>query len=219
MKNVTKLKTAILALGLISGFSVINANAANEAKGIIRFSGKVTDQTCDFSDKNLPHEIVNLRPITKGDFEGINMPAKIGSSNFRIQAKGCKVPTDANGIQHKNIYIKFIPDLNNVDNSGYLLPHFTYEDSFTDGSREFEEGSTTKRKDILAEGVVLKISDKDDKSKYINLRDPNVFSKSQKITEESPSFDFTVEYFATRDPANIRPGKVTAKLEYVFDYN
>jgi len=217
MKNITKLKTAILALGLISGFSVINANATNEAKGIIRFIGKVTDQTCKVAIGDLNYVTVRLPDVTVSDFANKQEHEAIGTKDFSLQVENCIIPTDTNGIKHKNIQIKFTPDKQHVTEDGYLLSFPTYH------AADFPNGS--KSTDTFAEGIALRIRDRDISHKdarnshnYIHLKEDNIFSGSVAITNTTPSIPLVVEYVVT-DPQNISVGKVTSKLEYTFNYH
>lgn len=220
------MKKLILATALVAAFSsqvmavststvgntqpgkATDGSTPGANSGIVRFQGKVVDQTCTI-DGNSQDQIVVLDTVSKNRFTAAGDTAM--PTPFEIKLSGCTIPTAANG-KAKKVKARFA-SVQNVDTAhDYTLKNT--KDTATGGAANvniqlFNADGTTaispmKRVTTVTDGVPTHASQ--DGAKFEN------------ITTENQTLHYVAKYYATAPVANITTGEVESAVDFELTY-
>lgn len=221
------MKKLVLATALVAAFSsqvmaatthtsTVGGTAAGKAtdgstpganSGIVRFKGKVVDQTCTI-DGNSQDQIVVLDTVSKNRFTAAGDTAM--PTPFDIQLSGCSLPATAG--KATKVKARFA-SVRNVDTAhNYTLKNT--KDTATGGAANvniqlFNADGTTaispmKRVTTVTDGVPTHASQ--DGAKFEN------------ITTENQTLHYVAKYYATAPVANITTGEVESAVDFELTY-
>ncbi|KOQ96714.1 hypothetical protein ABW51_07215 [Haemophilus sp. C1] len=218
------MKKLILATALVAAFSsqvmaestsTVGGTTAGKAtdgstpganSGIVRFQGKVVDQTCTI-DGNSQDQIVVLDTVSKNRFTAANQTAM--PTPFEIKLSGCSVPPNAT--QAKKVKARFASAAN-VDTAH----NYTLRNTKTGGATAtnvniqlFNEDGTTaiypmRRKTILATATTPITHTAGDDAAFKN------------ITEQNQTLKYIAKYYST--DANVGVGEVESAVDFELTY-
>lgn len=219
------MKKLILATALVAAFSsqvmaatphtsTVGGTTAGKAtdgstpgtnSGIVRFKGKVVDQTCTI-DGDSQDQIVVLDTVSKNRFIAAGDTAM--PTPFEIKLIGCSLPTAANGKANK-VKARFA-SVRNVDTAH----EYTLKNTVTGGAANvniqlFNANGTTaispmKRVTTITDGVPTHKSL--DGAEFEN------------ITTENQTLHYVAKYYATAPVANITTGEVESAVDFELTY-
>ena len=218
------MKKLVLATALVAAFSsqvmaatthtsTVGGTAAGKAtdgstpganSGIVRFKGKVVDQTCTI-DGNSQDQIVVLDTVSKNRFTAAGDTAM--PTPFDIQLSGCALPATTG--KATKVKARFA-SVANVDTAhDYTLKNTKVGGAANVNIQLFNADGTTaispmKRATTVTDGVPTHASQ--DGAKFEN------------ITTENQTLHYVAKYYATAPVANITTGEVESAVDFELTY-
>lgn len=217
------MKKLILATALVAAFSsqvmaatthtsTVGHTTAGKAtdgstpgtnSGIVRFKGKVVDQTCTI-DGDSQDQIVVLDTVSKNRFIAAGDTAM--PTPFEIKLIGCSLPTTTNGKANK-VKARFA-SVQNVDTAhDYTLKNTATSGASNVNIRLYNADGTTpiypmRRTTVTTDGIPEHKS-KDD----VN---------PETITVQNPTLTYVAKYYATT--ASVSVGAVESAVDFELTY-
>lgn len=216
------MKKLILATALVAAFSsqvmaastsTVGGTAAGKAtdsstpganSGIVRFQGKVVDQTCTI-DGNSQDQIVVLDTVSKNRFTNVGDTAM--PTPFEIKLNGCTVKQPGPG-NTTRVKARFA-SVANVDTAN----HYTLKNTKTTNNATHVNIQLFNADGVTAIAPMQRTTTgtppthkSNDLAKFVDITDPNQVLR------------YVAKYYATDVAANITTGEVESAVDFELTY-
>lgn len=216
------MKKLILATALVAAFSsqvmavststvgntqpgkATDGSTPGANSGIVRFQGKVVDQTCTI-DGNSQDQIVVLDTVSKNRFTAAGDTAM--PTPFEIKLSGCTIPTAANG-KAKKVKARFA-SVANVDTAN----HYTLKNTKTTNN-----ATHVNIQLFNADGVTAIAPMQRTTTGTPPMHKSNDLAEFVNITEANQVLRYVAKYYATDVAANITTGEVESAVDFELTY-
>ena len=216
------MKKLVLATALVAAFSsqvmaagtstvgntqpgkATDGSAPGANSGVVRFQGKVVDQTCTI-DTNSQDQIVVLDTVSKNRFTSAGDTAM--PTPFEIRLSGCTIPTATNGKANK-VKARF-SSVANVDTAN----HYTLKNTKTTNN-----ATHVNIQLFNADGVTAIAPMQRTTTGTPPTHKSNDLAKFVDITEANQILHYVAKYYATDVAANITTGEVESAVDFELTY-
>ena len=214
------MKKLVLATALVAAFSsqvmavstsTVGGTDAGKAtdgstpganNGIVRFQGKVVDQTCTI-DGNSQDQIVVLDTVSKNRFTAANQTAM--PTPFEIKLNGCTLPTTANGKAAK-VKARFASVANVDTANNYTLKNTKTTNNATHVNIQL----------FNADGVTAIAPMQRTTTGTPPTHKSNDLAEFVNITEQNQTLKYIAKYYST--DANVSVGEVESAVDFELTY-